>query len=294
MTPDFIYVAVPVAFEGGVIQAAVVVRGEDADEAPVLVDDAEAKPGLTIDFTLSPKTLTQRLDCVGAEAACDLRPGWLVFGGEGHAENEADKVNVADICVDCAGCRVRELDEAPVEGGAGVVHVCHGGLHEALAVSRVQHEEAEVPLAEVDPPRRERDGNLEAERFALAREGDGEVVVDLDGLSGTVRAGVDEAPVGGNEDDGTLGVETLDVGVDWASVEVVDNFQREGLNSFGLETGEVAVVRAIERVVLCDRNLCSSRSSNREAFVGERGTLVCERHGQASQEGEDEFEIHHV
>lgn len=70
--------------------------------------------------------------------------------------------------------------------------------------------------------------------MAFWSQGDGEVVFDLDGGGGVVGAGVDEGAICVDEDDGAVGVEALDVGVDWAAVVVVVELEGQILCADGV------------------------------------------------------------
>lgn len=255
--PYCIDVILPVVFKISCIDALVVIRRENPHWIACVADDTHCNPEIAVVGGLVKQTLAEIVDGVCSETLCDLGLA-AVFGGEHHAEDEADKVDVADVCVEGAVFEKCELDEAPVEGGAWVMEVVDGGLDEAVtALAEVDHEKFEVPFGEVDSSGGEGRGDVNGEGLAFWREGDGEIVFDLDGRGAVAGMGVDEGAIGGDEDDGAVGVEALDVGVDWAAVVIVVQFEGQFMCADGVVPSmwfwfEYAVVAgAVESVEAC-------------------------------------------
>lgn len=142
-------IVLPVIFKISCVDALIVIRRENPHWIASLANDAHCEPEIAVVGGLVEQALAEIVDGVCSEASSDLGLA-AVFCGEHHAEDEADKVDVADVCVEGAVFEKRELDEAPVEGGAWVVEVVDRGLDEAVSTAEVDDEEFEIALGEVD------------------------------------------------------------------------------------------------------------------------------------------------
>jgi hypothetical protein len=198
--PDLVDVRLPVLLERlGVDGRELVVR-ENSDGTAELVVDAEISPRVAIGVSLCLEVLADVVDSGGGQTVGNL--SWAAVGNaELHSENQTDEIDVADVGVEDKVLGVSELHEAPVEGGAGIREVAERGLDETVTGAGEDHEECEVALAEVDTGGGNGDGKVDLEGLTLGRQGNGDILLDLDWLGGASGAWVEEASVRSQEDD---------------------------------------------------------------------------------------------
>lgn len=294
LTPDLVDVVGPVVAKGRGVELMVQVGRQDTDGSSSRVGNAHGVPGTAVSVLLGLKISADLLDTVSDEAGCGL--GAAVSNSELHTEDHANEVDVADVGVQ-AVVGVGELDEAKVDAGVGVLKVGDGGLDETIAVADVDHEELQGTLSEVDAAGAESNGESEVEGLALGLQGDSKVLSDGDGDSGATRAGVDQLAVGTDEDDVSIRVQTLDVSVDVAASEVVDELHGEvGLDSSSGndDTGLIIIEGgSVEGVLLSDDDVVDATrmdlGESRGSQIGVSRNVDGERsgHGGAQKSGQN-------
>lgn len=198
-----------------------------------------------------------------------------VRGGERHAENHANEVDVANVGVDDALVGVGQLNETPVETGAGILNVGHRRLHNTLTNIGPDNEELEFALAEVHSAGGDGEGQVDGQLLTSSWQGNRNRGVDRHGGFGTPGRRVDGLSIGADENNGTSGVQALDVGVDVTAAKVVDELERKRLDGLNFKVLDLDAVRgrsAVQGVLLSDDDILDcSWPSNSEAIGSTRG-----------------------
>jgi len=256
LAPDLVDVVIVVVAESTRVNIVVVAWGQHSDRCARRGSNALRGPGTTIRVLLSRKIVADLGDSITTKSLGDLRRATTV-DVQGHTEDNSNKINVGDVGIEGL-IDVGELDKAPVDVSAGVSEVGSRRLDKTIAVSGVNHEELEGTLREVDSARAHLDGKSYGGGLTLGVQGDGKVGGDGDGRLGTTRAGVDKLSAGSDKDDVAITVETLDVGVDSCTSEVVDQLERNvGCDSSGTDGGGLLGIKssAVESVFVSDNNV---------------------------------------
>lgn len=221
LVPDLVDIGAPVVLESGRVDDVVVVGREGADGSSRRVGNAQGAPWVAIRVALLDEAIADLADSGRAETLGDLSAA-AILDRQGHAEDHADKVNIADVCVNSQARCVGKLDESPVNACAGIRQVGRRRLDQTVTVGNLDHEELEIALREVDSGRCDDDRHSDGDGVALGRQRNGDVAVDGNRDSGASGAGVDQAAIGRNEDNPAVRVEAGDVGVDLVAAEAVD------------------------------------------------------------------------
>lgn len=292
LAPDLVDIVGPVVLEGRGVELMVQVRRQDTDGSSSRVGNAHGVPGTAISVLLGVEISADLGDSVSDETGCGL--GAAVTDSELHTKDHANKVDVADVGVQ-AVVGVSKLDEAKVDSGVGILKVGDGRLDKTIAIANVHHEELQVALSKVNAAGAEGNGKGEVEGLALGLQRNGKVLGDLDGGLGTTRAGIDQLALSTDEDDVSIRVQTLDVSVDLATGEVVDELHWEiGLDSGSRDDDAGLVVvegGCVEGVFLSDDDIVNatgmdlgeSRRGDVSANVDGKGS----GHGNAQKSGQN-------
>lgn len=297
VVPDFVDIRLPVILEAVLVDVAVVAWCQGAEKSSLGVPDAQIGPGEAVFGRLFSQVFANLTECVGVKTSGNL--GASIRGAQAHAEDHANKVDVADVRPDSLSFGIGKLDEAPVDTRAGVLEVCRRRLYQAVASRDLDDEEGESAFGEVDASRRDDNGDSYCEGLALCRQRDLDLVADGDGDLGASGAGIQEAAIALDEDDPVLRVETSNVRIDVTAAEAVDEFDREmprlGIGLVGEFVGAGccwAVVCAVEDVVPRDGDVVDASG----AGDGEGGCNSCDERGgcrYCAHEGSEESESTH-
>lgn len=262
LVPDLVDIVAPVVLERGRVDGSEVVGREGADGSSRRVGNAHRGPWEAIGVLLLDEAVADLADCAGDETLGSLSTA-AILDRQLHAENHADKVNIADVCEHSQGIGVGKLDKSPVHTGARIRQVGRRGLDQTVTVGNLDHEELQVTLGEVNSGRRDDDRHGDGNGVALGRQRDGDVAVDGNRDTGASRAGVDQAAIGGNEDDSVVRIKTRDVGVDRATAEAVDQLD-----------GQVAAKSAgVNGILAHSRRGCAVESSVKSVVRGDDDIL---------------------
>lgn len=221
LVPDLVDIGAPVVLESGGVDNVVVVGRESADGSSRRVGNAHGAPWVAIRVTLLDEAIADLADGGRAETLGNLSAATIV-DGQGHAKDHADKVNIADVCVNSQARSVGQLDESPVNARTRIREVGGRRLNQTVTVGNLDHEELEVALREVDSSRSDDNGHSDGNGVALGRQRNGNVAADGNRDTGASGARVDQAAIGGNEHDLVVRVKAGDVGVDLVTAEAVD------------------------------------------------------------------------